>query len=487
MEKPYVTTTIPKGTLLFRGVTSIADLTGDFAGILSINSTYCLYPNFNVFFYPYPFVAEIVKLYKYICIFILTRDVKLINLIKPSSYVRSDRFEKRGGIISCDKIESVCIEKGRLYDSCIDFDIVKDKSIVGMLGIPQTDAKSLKQLISKDSNTSKYYNKYYKLYKDAHETIGIPEIVLYPRKEIEPQKKEQIEDFSIYIDDNKENLNYIHFHVMEYNRLDLEEVMDDLTSASGFKGYHAAINKKTGFFQIIELSKKFEESHDLNEESDDFIYTTAKKEDYDIANKLKLENVIKKWVKEANEDEYLELHGLDLITIPELPNNVKYLNLWDNESLESLDNLPPNLIELRCPNNKVKSLGNLPNTLIKLNCSNTLIESLDGIPDGLQFLYCNGCININTISKLPSSLLYLELQNNKIKNLPKLPPKLEHLDIDNCKLIEKLPKIPTSLKLLSIKSTSIKERNIPRLPEDIKLIYDDNETNSEYEYNPNNI
>ena len=482
METAYYTTIIPKGTLLFRGVTSIADLTGDFAGILSINSTYCLYPNFNVFFYPYPFVAEIVKLYKYICIFVLTRDVKLINLIQPSPYVRSDRFEKKGGIVSCDKIESLCIEKGRLYDSCIDFNIVKDKSIVGMLGIPQTDAKSLKQLISKDSNTSKYYNKYYKLYKDAHETIGIPEIVLYPRKEIRKEDKEQIEDFSTYIDDNKENLNYIHFHVMEYDRLDLEELMDDLTSETGFKKYHAAINKKTGFFQIIELSKKFEESHDLNEESEDFIYTTSKKEDYDIANKLKLENLIKKWVKEDNEDEYLELHGLDLITIPELPRNVKYLNLWDNESLESLDNLPPNLIELRCPNNKVKSLKNLPNTLRKLNCSGTLIENLDGLPDGLQFLYCNNCSNIATISKLPSSLLYLELQNNVIENLPKLPAKLQHLDIDKCQSIKKLPKIPTTLKLLSIKNTSIKERDIPRLPEDIKLIYDDNETNNEYDY-----
>jgi len=270
---------------------------------------------------------------------------------------------------------------------------------------------------------------------------------------------------------------------MEYDRLDLEEVMDDLTSASGFKGYHAAINKKTGFFQIIELSKKFEESHDLNEESEDFIYTTAKKEDYDIANKLKLEHTIKKWVKEANEDEYLELHGLDLIHIPELPRNVKYLNLWGNESLESLDNLPPNLIELRCPANKIKSLGNLPKTLIKLNCSETLIENLDGIPDGLEFLYCNGCPNIKNISKLPSSLLYLELQNNLIENLPKLPTKLQHLDLDNCQGIEKLPKIPASLKLLIIKSTSIKERNIPKLPEGITLIYDDDdddEVNANY-------
>jgi hypothetical protein len=473
MEKPYHTTIIPKGTLLFRGVTSIADLTGDFAGILSINSTYCLYPNFNVFFYPYPFVAEIVRKYQYICIFVLTRDIQLINLIEPSPYVRSDRHGEKGGIISCDKIESACVEKGRAYDSCIDFNIVKDKSIVGMLGIPETDARSLKKLISKDSNTSKYYKKYYKLYKDAHHTIGIPEIVLYPRKEIEVQKKEQIEDFSTYIDNNKDNLNYIHFHVMEYDRLDLEELMDDLTSAAGFKGYHAAINKKTGFFQIIELSKKFDESHDLSEESEDFIYTTAKKEDYDIANKIKMERIIKKWVKGGNEDEYLELHDLDLINIPEMPRNVKYLSVWGNESLESLDNLPPNLIELRCPTNKIKSLGNLPKTLIKLNCSETLIENLDGIPDGLEFLYCNDCANISNISKLPSSLLYLELQNNLIGNLPKLPTKLQHLDIDNCQGIEELPKIPASLKLLSIKSTSI--TNIPKLPEGITLIYDDDE------------
>jgi len=486
MEEPYYTTIIPKGTLLFRGVFSIVDLTGDFAGMLSVNSTYCLYPNYNVFFYPYPFVAEIVKQYPYICIFVLTQDVKLINLISPSPYVRSDRYEKRGGIISCDMIEPVCIDKGRSYDSCINFDVVKDKSIVGMLGIPQTDAKSLKRLIFKGSNTSQYYNKYFKLYKDSHNTIGIPEIVLYPRKRIENQRKEKIEDFSEWLNENKNDVNYVHLRIMKNDRFDLEEFMEDITSNGGFEGKHAAINKKTGFFQIIELSDEFKKTDDLSEESKDFIYTTAKKEDYSIANKLKMERIIKKWKEKNDEEEYLLLNDLDLISIPELPVNVKCLSLIGNDSLESLDNLPPDLTELLCPDTKVRNFDKLPNTLSLLNCSGSFIESLDKLPDGLEILYCNSCPNITSISKLPSSLLYLELQNSRIENLPKLPKKLQHLDIDNCQGIEELPEIPASLRLLSIKSTSIKKRDIPKLPETITLLYDNDNSNNEYNYHPGN-
>jgi len=486
MEKPYVTTIIPKGTLLFRGVSSIADLTGDFAGILSVNSTYCLYPNFNVFFYPYPFVADIVKEYRYICIFVLLRDVKLINLISPSPYTRSGRYEKKGGIISCDKIESTCIEQGRPYDACIDFKVVEDNDVVGMLAIPQADSKSLKRLINNHSNTGKYYNKYYKLYKDAHETIGIPEIILYPRKEIRKEDKEEIRDFSTWIDKNKDDVNYLHFHIMEYDKDELEFIMDDLLSKKGFKNNHAAINKVTGFFQIIELSDEFKKTEDLSKESKSFIYKTAKKEDYDTSEKIQIYNIIQKWVSENDVEKELELNNLDFETMPELPENVKYLSIINNRYINTIDNLPPNLISLDCYSNKELKNIIMPNTLTELNCSATSIDKLN-IPNNLKILYCNNCKNLEHFSKFPNTLVLLEATRNNFTRLPRLPNTLESLEIDSCSNIDKLPNIPTNLKVLSIKDTAIKLRDIiDDLPEGIKL-YIDNNSNNNSEVNPYNI
>lgn len=486
MDKPYHTTVIPKGTLLFRGVNSVVDLTVDFAGILSSHSNYCLYPNYNVFFYPYPFVSETVKKYPHICIFVLTRDIKLINLISPSPYVRSDRLEGKGGIISCDKIEPECVTKGRPYDPCINVEVVKDKSVVGMLGIAQTDAQSLRRLILKGGDTSIYYNKYFKLYKDSHHNIGIPEFVLYPKKTVEPQKTEQIEDFSEWIDKNKDELNYVHFHIMDYDRLDLEEVMENLMSSEGFKGMHAAINVETGFFQIIELSKEFKKTNDLSKESDDFIYTTAKKDDYNIVDRYKIERSIKKWVEKGDENEELVLNDLAITNIPELPNNVKRLHITEIDGLENLDNLPPNLIELVCTDSSIKSLGTLPKTLVRLSCSGSLIKSLDGLPEGLEYLSCSSCPELDEITKLPSSLIELVAENLYIRTLPTLPKSLMYLNIENCQNISKLPKLPSTLKYLNIMSTSIEDHEIPKkLPTGMKLIYD--YPNSEDEYDPNNI
>ena len=160
MEKQYYTTVIPKGTLLFRGVKSINDLISDFAGIRFPGNNYCLYPNFNVFFYPYPFISQTIKAYDYLCIFVLTHDIKIINLIEPSPFVRSDRGNNKGGIISCNDIEPECVDTGRIYDSCINFDVVKEKNVVGMIGIPVLDSKSLKKMIYSRNTIGLQYNKY---------------------------------------------------------------------------------------------------------------------------------------------------------------------------------------------------------------------------------------------------------------------------------------------------------------------------------------
>ncbi|NDB83017.1 MAG: hypothetical protein EB127_09810, partial [Alphaproteobacteria bacterium] len=95
-EIPYRNTklllqTIPKGTLLFRLVKRPLD---DTRGVPLDDGTRCIIPNYNVFFYPNPFVVKLTigKWIKnedvghYIYVYTLTNDIKVLKLIKPSKY-----------------------------------------------------------------------------------------------------------------------------------------------------------------------------------------------------------------------------------------------------------------------------------------------------------------------------------------------------------------------------------------------------------------
>ena len=249
----YETIVIPKGTVLFRGMHSTVTLTSDFAGIPD-GENFCLGENYNVFFYPFPWISSTVEGYSYTTIYVTTRDLKLVNLILPSRFNRQNRETGTGGIVSCNKINIGCDEVGREYDPCVDYTKVS-KDVSGMLAIAKADAASLE--FSK-VHFRKWANKYFTTYKDSRGLIGVPEFVLHPRIDKTP-RTEKVTDFAPWYRANKSKFNYIYLHVMESTNEGLQGIMDDFMSEDGLdlgdeEPYHIKVNKKTGFFQIDEFS-----------------------------------------------------------------------------------------------------------------------------------------------------------------------------------------------------------------------------------------
>jgi hypothetical protein len=249
----YETIVIPKGTVLFRGFDDTSTLTSDFAGIPN-GETFCIRPNFNVFFYPFPFVSGSVKIFRYITIYITTRDLKLVNLILPSKFNRQNRETGTGGVISCNKIEVGCGVEGRVFDPCIDYTKVS-QDVTGMLAIAKADAETLRSARSIFQN---WVNKYFTTYKDSRGLVGVPEFILHPRMD-KTVRTEKITDFQPWYRANRNDFNYIYLHVMLADPKNMERLMDEFMSEDGLdlgdeEPYHLKLNKKTGFFQIDEFS-----------------------------------------------------------------------------------------------------------------------------------------------------------------------------------------------------------------------------------------
>lgn len=250
---------LPKGTLLFRGMNSVQKLTSDYAGIANGNS-FCLNKNFNVFFYPYPFIADVVGNYGNLGAYFTRKDIKILKLVSPSKFSRADRNVNKGGIISCDKIPDFCNIKGRDYDPCIDYSKVPE-DVSGMVAIAKIDAD---ELFNNKSDYQDYYNKYFATFKDSRGVTGVPEIILHPRID-KTERNETITDFKEWYNINKADLNFSHLHILPNMRGMVEGFIDKILSSEGVDlgdgFYHAKMNKRTGFFQIVELSDKFEEGN----------------------------------------------------------------------------------------------------------------------------------------------------------------------------------------------------------------------------------
>jgi Leucine-rich repeat (LRR) protein len=148
----------------------------------------------------------------------------------------------------------------------------------------------------------------------------------------------------------------------------------------------------------------------------------------------------------------LNLSGLELEVLPELPNGLKILNC-SNNNLKSLPNLPDSLTGLYCSNNKIQSLPDLPGSLTKLDCSNNYLKSLPNLPDSLTALYCNNN-QLQSLPNLPDSLTNLDCNNNKIQSLPDLPGSLTGLYCSNNEIIC-LPDLPEELTYLVVSGNDL--------------------------------
>ncbi len=177
--------TLPKGTLLFR---TVKDVKTDFAGMYDSElNKYCLSKNHNVFFYPYPFVADAIqsvnpygyyKEHEHMEIYQTTHELKLLSLIKPSLMTRGDRLS--GDVITtCDKTNTYKCKKGRSYDPCLSSKFqTKYADVVGYIGIGRQDGLWIQEAIEKKTIPQKEID--YIHFSSDRLNKGVPEIVLYP-------------------------------------------------------------------------------------------------------------------------------------------------------------------------------------------------------------------------------------------------------------------------------------------------------------------
>lgn len=105
--------------------------------------------------------------------------------------------------------------------------------------------------------------------------------------------------------------------------------------------------------------------------------------------------------------------GFPLSNIPDLPNNLIYLNLENCINLTRLPNLPVTLKYLNVANNRQLSiLPKLPDELMILICDRTSVTNFENLPDMLQHLQCGmggSSVSLRLPSKWPNNLEYLRL------------------------------------------------------------------------------
>jgi len=218
---------IPKNTLLFRVV---LDQITDFVGIplpgnKYENDTfktekYVIHPQQNVFFYFSPYIVDLIpkwfsnfnKLYVYVT----THDLINVSLISTYKYTRRIKYSKNDFMTGCDKIENEILPTGRYYDPCFTNKFLNEHSNVnGWISTAITDAEETLKNYNKNKEK---YTKYTKFIQNKVNTIGPPEIALYPLKDRVNSNiiidAEKVNDF---MNSNEYNYKLIHTFDRDYN------------------------------------------------------------------------------------------------------------------------------------------------------------------------------------------------------------------------------------------------------------------------------
>lgn len=257
------TITLPKGTVLFKGYKNPKDMTGDFIGFKpKDNDKNYLFQEHNVFLYPYPYVVEdVFENVKKMITFVLSCDVNIVLGLEPSENVRSDRY-KNNYSTNCSNIELIKGIKGYSYDPCLTKSFMKENSdIMGEIYLAEMDVSLHNSRIYKKEQVLKYR----KNFMDFTNNIGVPEVIMYPRR----VRKEKpyvmdISEFSYeWLAEHMDEFNYFPLLVSEYTKDDKSEhinIMNQLLSPEGAmisnRLCHMTIDPFTSFYVIYECCEK---------------------------------------------------------------------------------------------------------------------------------------------------------------------------------------------------------------------------------------
>ena len=305
----FKTITIPKGTVLFRGITiednnSHLHLFKDMLGQSKKEGVFEYAPTMNVFFFPAPYVSQCVNDYSVHIMYITNYDIELLLLLKPSETSRNIRHEPYKPDISlvstCSSIskEDKCGFKMTNYDPCFTDKLLNEfPNILGYITLAEADVGQFKLQIEALRN-QKSYNTIVQMLpcisSDSRELQGIPEIVLFPLHNRE-NKCARIYDRDMYTVENAaaylirrralfnyfpflyitptsvyhlENIDFekmkqeaIHYNFPKQLQNDkifnkFNDIMNELLSPEGYQGIQMTIDMRTGFYKIKTANQK---------------------------------------------------------------------------------------------------------------------------------------------------------------------------------------------------------------------------------------
>lgn len=252
---------IKKGTLLFRYVydnpsdkVTISKMApGSFLGIQNENdeNEYCLPDNYNVFFYPYPYVMDTNKYLKptasKMMLFETTVDIKVALFLKPSLYTRNLTGEENEISMSCDNFNFCYGLKGRKHDPCLKKEFLQQHpDVMGIYGISFNDNKRFIQQFN--SPKFKPFKKFIHMYKDK-KTVGVPELMLYPLIKREGEIITKVEgDVYDFIKECKSAFNYEAVNVFNHKPLNKN---DELFVYMNQINKQYKFNKNSSFYETI--------------------------------------------------------------------------------------------------------------------------------------------------------------------------------------------------------------------------------------------
>jgi len=219
----FQTILIPKGTILFRGLNMNLDpaaiMTDLFGPINKDDGDYCVDPHHNVFFYPSPFISDVVEKYPIHCVFIVNYDIEIISMVLPSIDFRDKPGTHTSAYESCSQIGHVDLCNKRLnpLDPCLTSLLIREyPHIQGYIGIHPKDAyrydKGFMKHAAADcaSITDPF------VLPNATGVRSIPEIALFPyhtrpynpNDSIDIHYRAPNNEFGHYIIQNRALLNY---------------------------------------------------------------------------------------------------------------------------------------------------------------------------------------------------------------------------------------------------------------------------------------
>ena len=175
------TLTLPKHTILFRLTSNPSN---DLEGVLT-NGVRCVIPNFNVYFYPNPFAAEL-AFQKYlgefddnVYAYELEKDVRVVMLLNPSKYNRHSRTQKNF-LKPCSEVRKGCMPRElKKYDICLEDEFIETFPwLVGILSNPVKDFLAMKKELDKPANEP--LRKYFHYARDSSNMTALPELALHP-------------------------------------------------------------------------------------------------------------------------------------------------------------------------------------------------------------------------------------------------------------------------------------------------------------------